>query len=205
MVKPINRRSFLVFAGSMAVAAPVLKGLIFDRVVAQTPPNPFPPQETPVIPDKYLDGVVTAVGKEDLSADTFRGALTIQLPAASDIWKGGFGTDIPIEVGDRFYAWGDLTDDANFAAEKIHFNIRNEIGPVSDLALTDTGDASFVLAGRSGQFQVITSDRTMVVREDGSEVAFRNVGNLIAPGSLVQVLGLARAGKLEATIVYPSF
>jgi len=204
-MKSISRRNFLVFAASLAAVAPVLKGLAFDRVGAETPPNPFPRQETPVVPAKYLDGVVTAVGRDTLSADTFRGALTIQLPDSSGVWKGGFGSGVPIEVGDQFYAWGDLTTKDQFAAEKIHFNIRNEIGPISELQVTSAGDASFVLAGRSGQFQVVTNDRTTIVHSDGTEVPFRGEDKLIAPGAMVQVLGLARGGKLEATIVYPSF
>lgn len=203
-MKPISRRRFVTYAGALVAFAPVLKAVTFDRALAASGTDPFPHLDAPIVAEKYLGGLVAEVNAPQILTKTQDGLVTVALPSPDGIWKGGWATGEPIEVGDDFHAWGDRLGPDTYRADKIHFNIRNLTGVVSNLEGESSATPSFTLLGtREGIIDVRTADRTRVVVDD-AEIPVSS-STPIATGEVIQVLGVSRGKFIEAVLVYRSY
>ena len=224
LFRRLSRRSFVLKVSAALLAfIPAATGLARgaegdSNPVGPSPtPNPQPPspgQEPPPgprtqAPARSVNGIAIEVSQGELLIESRKyGPTRVLLSPTTPIWKGGWGSGRPIEVGDKVSVRGtdeiaERSGEVVVEAEKIWVNIVNLFGPISEISSTADG-IQFTLEDRHGRVVSIEIDAaTQDATGPGGEVPYLGSGASLADSQVIQVIGLDRGdGTILATRVF---
>lgn len=164
--------------------------------VADTPPQ----VGGGVAPDRLIDGVIAEVDGDRLVVeDAQRGRIVLHLNENTRVWKGGWDTPRPIEVGDTFYGYGDLNaEGTGYEMEQLEVNLVNLRGEVLNVTETVAGLDVELDDVHTGKILVHITPATSVT-EDGQAVLFAESTFTLRPGDGLHLTGLRlKDGSVEA-------
>lgn len=218
----ISRRSALKFGMNIGVAlfafAPAAKALATmpqsrpagpgSGQLAQTQPPPgLAPPPTPPSTSQplqpvanYRDGTVLSVSGDQVVLQTkSRGNVSLQLSSATRIWKGGWNSGLPINVGDHVDAWG-TPNGTGLNVEKMWVNIVNLMGKITSLTSTSGSPQLNFADGRTGNQVVQINQNTIVDQGTKPETTYGSGTVSLQTGQLMQIIGLLLSdGTVQAT------
>jgi len=188
------------FVGGILVAQAYAGSPLYAADESQLPPiNPCVPLE------KIIDGTVVEV-KEDCIVvnNSVRGLVTLHISPETRIWKGRWDNNLPIEVGDFFYGYGEPNEDRTvYEMEQMEINIVNLHGAVVGVEKVSGGlNLHLEEAYEDKPYLVHITSETLVSKEE-QEVPFAEARLDLKAGDGVQIIGLKlRDGSVIAIRVF---
>lgn len=221
-MRPVTRRTITRFVLGLVAFVPAARSLglgpnkdVTPAALAQPrppqPPGPPPPPPPPppvgasLVVERFASGSVMEVNdKRILLTNPTRGTLVLHLSRTTAVWKGGWDSGRPIEVGDQVAAWGEpRAGGTEYDVEKMWVNIVNLQGRISNVRQGPSGPQFRLQDRYLGPQQVAMQSTTLINRPDGRETPFG--ADLVAPrdGQFLQVIGLRlKDGSVQATRVF---
>lgn len=193
-----SRRTFVKIAIGLLAFVPAARALATG---VDSPPSPAGSQSAGRV-EKYLGGSVTGVAPGQVKLRSYDGEYVLRLTAGSQIWKGAWGNNAIIEVGDRIEAWGTRQDGGFFDVERMWVNIVNLIGPVSNIHEA-TDHLQLTQRDRfRGPLSVLIDSETLVV-SNGAQQPYTPGQLHVTEGAAPQIIGLLlKDGSVRATRVF---
>lgn len=222
-----GRRGFLIgAAGALVAFVPAFQQLISlpDRSVAeatlsQQAGGPEPPMSSerpdkprtplpssPPIADRAVSGVVLEVRSDGLRIESGqRGEGLVRFTRDTIIWKGGYGSGLAVEVGDRVTVRGNVVsgpEGFTVQAERLWSNIVNLVGSARSMKSTPNGLVFEIDDRRKAIRQIEVVGQTSLA-ESGVESLFQDHPVFPSDGQQIQVVGLERKdGSVLATRLF---
>lgn len=184
---------------------------IFGQVVAPTV-DPEPIDEQALIPnagvpvEKIIGGTVVEINGNSIIADSSKyGLVTLHISNETRIWKGEWGSELSIEVGDFFYGYGEPDQDgAIWEMEQMEVNIVNLCGAIVSVEETSEGLTWQLEESRASQlYTVHVTSKTLLVSDEGQDIPFAGAQVDFKLGDGVQIIGLTlEDGTVLATRIF---
>lgn len=184
---------------------------IFEQTAASTM-GPKPIDEQYLIPnagvamEKIIGGTVIEINGNSIIADSSKyGLVTLHISKETRIWKGEWDSELPIEVGDFFYGYGEPDQDgAIWEMEQMEVNIVNLRGAIVSVEETSEGLAWQLEESCASQlYTVHVTSRTLLVSDEGQDMPFAEAQVDFKPGDGVQIIGLTlKDGTVLATRIF---
>jgi len=199
----------VLFWGVLVVVG-IVGGILVAQAYAGFPSHaadePQLPPINPCVPlEKIIDGTIVEV-KEDCVVvnNSVRGLVTLHISPETRIWKGKWDNNLPIEVGDCFYGYGEPNEDRTvYEMEQMEINIVNLRGAVVSVEKVLEGlDLQLEEAYEGKSYLVHITSETLVSKEE-QEVPFARAQFDLKAGDGVQIIGLKlKDGSVVATRVF---
>jgi hypothetical protein len=197
-----------VFAATLGVRQRIVSRS--DAAESSTITEAPPPASQPVVPlEKILHATIVEIpGDDALVAESDKhGRLLLRLTPSTRIWKGGWDSGRPIEVGDYFWGYGEPDEeDGVWIVEQMEVNIMNLRGHVVridkssgglDLQLEDVHD------GHVYQVRIVSDSEVVSETLGDQAMAFGETDLEIVVGDGLQVVGLKlKDDSVLATTVF---
>lgn len=171
---------------------------------ADEPQLPSPNPRVPL--EKIIDGTVVEVKDDYIVVDnSVRGLVTLRISPETRIWKGKWDSDLPIEVGDFFYGYGEPNENGTvYEMEQMEVNIVNLRGAVVSVKEVSGGlDVQLDEVREGKSYLVHITSETLVVSKEGQEVPFAEAQLDLKAGDGVQIIGLKlKDGSVVATRMF---
>ena len=215
MMKLTVRRlliSLLIVVGIFAAVLNVRQRIVSRSDVAAPSGSTDapPPASQPIVPlEKILNATITEIRDDNtlVVESNKHGRILLRIVPETRIWKGGWNSDRPIEVGDYFWGYGEPDEEGMvWVVEQMEINIINLRGHVVETMKTSTGVDVQLEDVHNGQAYLvrIAPDSGVVSEVVGEqEVLFGETDLEIAVGDGLQVVGLKlKDGSILATTVF---
>jgi hypothetical protein len=211
-------RYVLFFGGLLAVAG-VIAVVLAVQADARIYEQPLPPTLAPesideqvltpkprVPREKIIKGTIVAVDGDTIMIDSSKyGSVTLHLSDETRIWKGKWNSELPIEVGDFFYGYGEPNEDRTiWKMEQMEVNIVNLRGGIISIKETSEGLTLQLEEAHDNQLYTIhVTPETLLMSDDGRDVPFSEAQVDLKLGDGVQIIGLKRKdGTVVATSIF---
>lgn len=176
-----------------------------DSACSQDVPDEPPPAHPRVPLEKIIKGTIVEIDENHIVADnSARGLIKLHVSPETRIWKGKWNSDLPIEVGDFFYGYGEPNEDGTvYEMEQMEVNIVSLRGGVLSIERVSKGlQVQLDEVHKDKSYLVHITQETLILGQDG-EFPFGEVPLGLQPGDGVQVIGLQlKDGSVLATRVF---
>lgn len=191
-----------IYAG-FSLQAPVTPDSASPSRAADEPQ--LPPINPRVPLEKIIDGTIVEVkGDYVVVNNSVRGLVTLHISPETRIWKGKWDNDLPIEVGDFFYGYGEPNGDRTvYEMEQMEINIVNLRGAVVSVEKVSEGLNLQLEECYEGKSYLVHITLETLVPKEGQEVPFAKAPFDLKAGDGVQIIGLRlKDGSVVATRVF---
>jgi len=217
--KPMSKiaKHILVVCGLLVVTGTIIvisKGQVEAGISEVAPPTIDPssideqyltPQ--PRIPvEKIIGGTIIEIDGDSIIADSSKhGLVTLYLSNETRIWRGEWGNELPIEVGDYFFGYGEPDKDGTiWKMEQMEVNIVNLRGAIVSTEETSEGVTLQLEDVHENElYTVHVTSNTLLVSDEGQAIPFARAQVDLESGNGVQVIGLKlKDGTVVATRIF---
>lgn len=165
------------------------------------------PSSNPRVPlEKIIGGTVVEINEDYVVADSSaHGLVTLYISPETRIWKGKWDSDLPIEVGNFFYGYGEPKENGTvYEMEQMEVNIVSLRGGVLNVEKTSEGLDVQLDESREGRAYLIRiTSETLISKPGREDVPFGETSLDLQPGDGVQIIGLQlKDGSVVATRVF---
>ena len=213
----MNKVYILVVCGLLAITgtiAVISRTQVEARNSEQVPPPTIAPSSIdeqyltpqPRIPiEKIIDGTIVEINGDSIIASSKYGLVTLYLSNETRIWKGEWDSNLPIEIGDFFYGYGEPDKDGTiWKMEQMEINIVNLRGVIVSTKETWQGLTLQLKGARESElYTVNVTSKTLLVSDEGQDIPFARGQVDLEPGNGVQIIGLKlQDGTIVATRIF---